>query len=315
MVRRLVGAGILVVALAGCGEGITENGQVIGAGDVDDVTEDPDAAAAFLAETVEATRAAETGRLEMTMEADDPALPAITMTGEFADAGRSVRMTMDLGFGGDETEITVVDGSVYVDVLGQCVENPLGEAQQGLLEAEPLAPTELLDLLGGVDGGVVEEGTVDVRGVETTHYSGSFTLRESLAAMDDDQREAFESMAGSADLPDEVLDAEFPVDLFLDDEGLVRRQEMELDYPSAVDGLDVPAVSMTMELFDFDADITIEAPTDCDDELPSFDEPFAPDLEEFCDDAFDDLPPGIEDDFPEGFDPCAELSPDEPLGS
>ena len=309
MLRRLLGAAILVVTLAACGEGVTPSAEDVGAGGAGDVTDDPEEAAAFLARSAESTRAVESGRMEVTIESDDGVLPSTTMTGEFADGGQSAHMTVDVGVG--ETEITVVDGVTYTETAGQCF--PI-EVPEGVGAASPGAVTDpgpLLDLLGGVGSGVTDEGREEVRGVDTTHFSGSFTLEDALGQVEGDDREAVEGLFGSSAVPDELLETEFPVDVFVDDDGLVRRMEMDLDVSGIEDDGALPGVQIAYDLFDFDADITIERPLGCDDEAPSLDSgpdgPFDPDeFREMCEDLLDDFEgeDGVEP-FPDGFDPCA----------
>jgi hypothetical protein len=234
------------------------------------------------------------------------------MTGEIADGGEAAHLSMTAA--GVDVEVTVVDGVVYTETAGQCFQQevPEGDVPEG--QTGFTDPGPLLDMLGGVGDGVTDEGTEEVRGVETTHFAGSFTMRDALEEVPEDQRASVEALFGSGQLGGDLLDTEIPVDVFVDDDGLVRRMEMVMDF-GALGGVDVPALTMAMDLFDFGADISVAPPTGCDETLPTlpdigsgdlgFDEG---ELQEFCEDALE----GFEADLPEGVDPCADLG--EPTG-
>ena len=121
-------------------------------------------------------------------------------------------------------------------------------------------------------------GREDVRGVEATRVRFLVSLRdlagEALGAMiGEDDAEASEGGAfdDSASDPfaeglEEIfgfLDADFEVEVWIDDENLIRRQTFDL--ASLFAGLagpdaEIPSSLVTLEFYDFDADISVEAP-------------------------------------------------------
>lgn len=233
---------------------------------------------AVLAGTVERTGAVESGRYELVVTYDTGAVAAepvapLRATGEFSDQGRSVRVEMDLGSPSGVIEQVIVDGVAYVEVPGVgCQSVDMGEMYDSLAGSSSTAmdPSSFLDQLRAVDGGVEEVGTLDVRGVATTRLSATYSMRESLAALPEEQAEALEAMY--AELPSSFLDAEQQVDVFVDDDGLLRR--MQVASPSVdLQGVALPASTTILDYFDFAADIDIEAPSDCTEVSTS---PFGP---------------------------------------
>jgi hypothetical protein len=126
-------------------------------------------------------------------------------------------------------------------------------------------PSAVLQQLRGVGGDVTDLGPLDVRGVPTTHYSAEMTIRQSLDAAPEEQAEALERLYES--LPESYLDATQAVDVFIDDDGLTRR--IQVASPSAtVSGATIPSFTTILDFFDFGTDVTIEAPTDCEEFSP-----------------------------------------------
>ncbi len=223
---------------------------------------------AVLNDTVERTSGVETGRYELVVTYDTGAVsaepvPPLRATGEFADQGRALRIEMDLGSGAGVIEQVVVDGIAYVEVPGVgCQSVDMGEMYDAMAGSSSTAmdPTSFLEQLRAVDGDVEEVGSLEVRGVATTHLAASYTVRESLEALPEEQAAALEELY--AELPASFLDTEQQVDVFVDDDGLLRR--MQLASPSMdLQGVALPASTTILDYFDFGADITIEAPADC----------------------------------------------------
>lgn len=233
---------------------------------------------AVLDDTVERTAAVESGRYEMVVTYDTGAVGAepvspVRATGEFTDQGRSLRLEMDLGEPVGTIEQVVVDGVGYVSAPGiGCQEIDMGDllSSVGGAGGGAMDPGAFLEQLRAVDGDVAEAGTLEVRGVPTTRYTSTYTLRDAIEATREDQAAALEEMYAA--LPPNLLDAEQAVDVFVDDEGLVRR--MQVATASAdVEGLPLPSTTTIMDWFDFGADVTVEAPEDCE---PAAVSPFGP---------------------------------------
>jgi len=116
-------------------------------------------------------------------------------------------------------------------------------------------PTASLDYLRGAKS-VEELGQEDVRGTSTTHYRAVVDWDSVVEESPEDVRDA---MRANVEVLKEWMGAdEMTFDVWLDDEGRMRRQTMEFAYqqgPAAGSTMD-----MTVEMFDFGADIVIQLP-------------------------------------------------------
>jgi hypothetical protein len=88
----------------------------------------------------------------------------------------------------------------------------------------------------------------------------AITLRDALDRAPADQRDriqrAIDQLGSGAD---QLLDASLPVDVFVDDDGLVRKLAMNFDLPGQ-SGTGAGSAAITMEMFDFGSDVSIEPP-------------------------------------------------------
>ena len=154
--------------------------------------------------------------------------------GEGAVDNRARRSQLSLRGGGRATEL-VLDGSVLyarlpmlgwvsadLERVGKLLGDGLGELT-GLVEDGPTGVLEQLRAVGDVE----ELGREQVRGVETTRYRA--LLRP----------------------PGGTEEDALPVEVWIDDDGLVRR--LRVTYGQR-------AASVTVELFDFGADVDVEPP-------------------------------------------------------
>ena len=106
---------------------------------------------------------------------------------------------------------------------------------------------ETASLLSGAYGEVITIGPEEVRGLATTHSSVDVDLGKVLGDL--------------GGLTDELGEGTVPVDVWLGDDGLVHRMRFEIN-PTALGLPGGGATSMvsTFELWDVDADITIDVP-------------------------------------------------------
>ncbi|MEX1178894.1 MAG: hypothetical protein WEB09_10565 [Nitriliruptor sp.] len=242
----------LVVGLTGCGG--------------------PDAQA-LLDGANEALEAAGTSKFEMTVEAaGDP-------TGRFSAEGAqdlatgALRMEIDLGdtssstetlllgdemfarsplfaiFTGDESTWVRVDLAATAEAEGLDAETLLG-GQTG--------PAALLGQLEGASGDLEELGSEEVRGVETTHLRVTIDTGAAIEQADPQIREQLRTYSEASGLPDS-----YPMELWIDGDGLVRRIRTLLDVPDAQAG-DSEAGGVTqqttLELFDFGVQVDLDRP-------------------------------------------------------
>ena len=238
----------VVLLLAGCGGG---GGKQLTALEI-------------VSRAADATTESGTARFEMTIDTSGAGAGAdasIEARGIADMAGKRMSMTMSIPQAGDME--AVLDGStmymrfpMFQQALG--VDSPWVSmdverlaAMQGIDVSQLQAganndPTQALQALRGASDDLAEVGSEEVRGVETTHYRGTMDLRKAgeQQGADKEQIERLLAQVGQDTLP---------MDVWIDDDGLVRRMRMS---PGA-DGVDV---DVDLELFDYGTDETVEVP-------------------------------------------------------
>lgn len=132
----------------------------------------------------------------------------------------------------------------------------------------------MLRYLRAASADVAEAGYDEVRGVPTTKYSGNLDFRKALDAGFDQlglsEPERKRARAGVESMLDKTGSATFPFEVFIDDEGLLRRLTMTMSMTVENEQLDM---SMQMDYFDFGVDVEVKAPPaaavqDVTDQLP-----------------------------------------------
>lgn len=234
----------------------------------------------LIAHSAEAAADAGTFRAEYEMAMEVPGEGSLRMEGEgeFDEEGPAGRMTMRMaGGGGTPFE----DGAFEIEMLfvGTVFYMNMGELGSELGAPTPWVSFDLSsvpgmsDLLGGGGGGLGtndpsqyldmlrgagsarELGREDVRGVPTTHYSGVVNVQDALDAAPEEQRDALEKMMDTLEGQVDFGALEFPVEAWIDDQGLPRRIRMEMALPAAG-----TSMTFTMEMFDFGAPVNVEPP-------------------------------------------------------
>jgi len=117
------------------------------------------------------------------------------------------------------------------------------------------APSNPTDLIGefGEDVEIEELGSETVRGVNTTHYRMIVDMAEMMAEADPEALEELESMGPIS------ADGTMPIEFWVGDDGYLYRILMEFTGDTdAADGFG--SMRMLWEMFDYGADIVIEAP-------------------------------------------------------
>lgn len=136
----------------------------------------------------------------------------------------------------------------------------LGNGGSGAFGSDPTAFVQFLEGAGKVSKIGVEE----VRGVMTTHFSGSYTLKDALASLPEDRRDQVAHAVAGLHLPDSAQTQEIPFDTWVGDDGLVRKIETSFDAslfaPNPNQSLG--QVSLTVELFEFGTPVDITVPSD-----------------------------------------------------
>jgi hypothetical protein len=187
----------------------------------------------------------------MTMRFSSPSLPggtyAITANGSFDERAHTGQMTMDLsgvpgfsslaGAGEGQVQMTMLYPDIYMHAPFLAGKLPEGKTwmklditkaaaaagvdSSSLSSLDQSDPTQFLQYLRGSAGGVVSLGSETVEGVPTTHYHGELELSRVLANVPSSEQAAAKSAleklgSGGA----------FPVEVWIDAQGRVRRIEM-----------------------------------------------------------------------------------------
>ena len=116
-------------------------------------------------------------------------------------------------------------------------------------------PTQAIQYLRAASKGIEEVGTEDVRGVETTHYRATIDLRKVPDVVPEEQRDALRQSVDA--IIERTGQSEIPTDVWIDEEGRVRKQRYTQRIPAGTDELEQ---TITMELYDFGTEVTVEIP-------------------------------------------------------
>jgi hypothetical protein len=118
-------------------------------------------------------------------------------------------------------------------------------------------PRDTLDYLRAVAGEIVPVGPEQVRGADTTHYKATIDLLRYEQLVPPAQREklgaTFEQVVQESGL------RYVPIDLWVDDGGLVRKLSMNLTVTDPASSQQVEA-AMTFELYDYGQPVEIDLP-------------------------------------------------------
>lgn len=260
-------AGLLLGGLAGCSDGGIQ----------------VEATAAFLAESAERTTEADTGRFEGTVvqtfvppeevEGDDLVVTAEVSgvydvaadrsdsdvdyviegappTYPFATEGTSEELLDGLDlylrgfpFTGEGSISGLEEQWVLVELPEEVIEAARSGAGDTSSDGYTVSPAEMLDLLTEQIDDIEEVGAEEVRGVETTRLHGVYPLPDELLDLLE------ENVVGRFDAIDQ------DVDVWVDDEGLVRRISTEVEIAAVT-------TEQTVEYLDFGTEVDIAVPDD-----------------------------------------------------
>ncbi len=139
-------------------------------------------------------------------------------------------------------------------------------AQQSGLDLEGLRkqfqnndPTTALNALRGVSNDVKAVGTEEIRGTETTHYTATVDLNKAAQQSPPEARSAVEQLGR------QLGTTTFPVEVWIDGDGRLRRQRFSMDLskvmaPGARPGGLTGVMTTTVELFDFGTEVDVKEP-------------------------------------------------------
>jgi hypothetical protein len=117
--------------------------------------------------------------------------------------------------------------------------------------------SKMLDVLRAASGEVETVGTEELHGVTTTHYRATVDLAEYEKLVPAAQREEAGTMV--EEMLEQVGTTELPVDVWLDEQGLVRQLEMSFSatQPGATEKAEA---SVMFELYDYGEDVEVALP-------------------------------------------------------
>ena len=194
---------------------------------------------------------------------------AIRGDGVFDLRNRVGGLTLDLGalagaFGGGPVETVIGGDAVYVRLPpGQPGGRPwlrldvatlsqqAGLTQGSLAQLQQADPTQALTYLKGALDDVDEVGQEDVRGEETTHYRGTVDLRKASASLPPEAQGGVEQLVAS------LGTSTLPADVWIDDDGRIRRMRFSADADGA--GPSQPG-TVEIDLFDFGVTADVQLP-------------------------------------------------------
>lgn len=232
----------------------------------------------LIAKAPEVTTDQGTAKMAMTMDMTGGAQDiTINAEGAVDFESQAASMTMDLGALGAQSgmgkiEMLTEGTTVYMKFPNaQQLGIPTAwvkmdlEAMTGLQGMESLSqinnndPSKQMEMLRGVSDDIEEVGTEDVRGTETTHYTATIDVDKALEELPEDAQASFKKQYETMGLDT------LPVEIWLDGDGLLRRQKVSVDLSNvegaaAVGGQAPTAMVMDMEFYDFGAEVNVEPP-------------------------------------------------------
>lgn len=295
--RRRLGAAVVTSALVLAGCGVTTGDGADGVVTVDG----PGVPASFggeagtlsLRASAKATAEATTAQMTMSIAMTDmPMLGDVEITadGQTDSATGRSRVVLDMGdmlsmfSGGDGTVEMVLDGDdAYVrsDLYNQLTGSdsewfraPADALESGDLTNSPQSdPSQYLAFLEQAGGEITEVGNEEIRGVQTRHLRTDIDLARltEQAGVDSGEVEEFRSSLEELGLP-EGFTMTLPTDVWVDEQGLVRRFRMVFDFASLVSsggeasgddlmGMDEVTMTIEFEMWGFGEPVDIEVPS------------------------------------------------------
>lgn len=276
-----------LAGMAGCSSGGTDASVQVEV--IDDASP-----ADRLAHAAEATASVETGRMRMTADYEfevdgEVAVASMEMEGVFADRGRRSEMTVDMGgyLESMMSQLSVIAGQDAPELPDSMVMRMVQDGARVYLKydivpAEPGmehwyvvdydemgldtsqmqspagmggGPTSYLESIKGAGADVAEAGRTEVDGVEVTRYEGTIDPQAAIDRADPDKRAELRSMMRQSGMGDPM-----PFTAYVDDDGVLRRMEMTMSAEMGGAGGMAMTARLTMDYYDFGADITITTP-------------------------------------------------------
>jgi hypothetical protein len=260
--RRLPLVVLLVALVAGC----------------TDSTPAEDRAVERLQAAVGATRDEETSRLSLTVSeavggstgqqrGGGENVDRFAAEGEIEFTTSNLSLTFDLedqgipGAEGGSAEIRQIGDVFYVEIPGADrwieldatgIAETLGDPS-GLRSAVGASPNALLDLLAGTEQ-ARRIGSEEIRGRAAEHFTANVDVAVAAEAATGESKAALERLS------EQLAQTALPLEVWLDDDDRVVRMRIPVILEATPEEPEPPRITTTLELFDFGADVAIEAP-------------------------------------------------------
>jgi hypothetical protein len=215
-------------------------------------------------------------RLRMSMAAEGQSF-AITAEADVDNATQRAAMTMDLGLLGGKMEMVMDDGVIYMRSpafegaptpwvsLDPKKMDPAAAAQFGGFGAGTTDPSAYAGLFAGVFD-VKASGKADIEGIATTRYTGTIDLRKVLEGFaeivgEDADAETTEQLEAAVEQFEALgIDGKIPFQIWIDDQGLPRRQRITMDFGDLVPGTGEAQMEMTVDYSAFGEPVDVDLP-------------------------------------------------------
>lgn len=214
--------------------------------------------------------------LRMSMSAEGQSF-SITAQADVDNATQRAAMTMDLGMLGGEMEMVMDDGVIYMRSptfedaptpwvsLDPSKMDPAVAGQFGGFGAGTTDPSAYAGLFAGVFD-VKASGEADIDGIATTRYTGTIDLQKVLEGFaevvgGDADPETTEQLEAAVEQFEALgIDGKIPFQIWIDDEGLPRRQRITMALGDLVPGTGDAQLEMTVEYSAFGEPVDVELP-------------------------------------------------------
>ena len=214
--------------------------------------------------------------LRMSMSAEGQSF-AITAEADVDNATKQAAMTMDLGLMGGEMDMVMDDGVIYLRSpvfegaptpwvsLDPSKMDPAAAAQFGGFGAGTTDPSAYAGLFAGVFD-VKASSDADIDGIATTRYTGTIDLQKVLEGFaevvgEDADAKTTEQLEAAVEQFEALgIDGKIPFQIWIDDEGLPRRQRITMDFGDLVPGAGEAQMEMTVDYSAFGDPVDVELP-------------------------------------------------------
>jgi hypothetical protein len=214
--------------------------------------------------------------LRMSMSAGGESF-SITADADVDNATKQAAMTMDLGMMGGEMEMVMDDGVIYMRSpafegaptpwvsLDPSKMDPAVAGQFGGFGAGTTDPSAYAGLFAGVFD-VKASGEADIDGIATTRYTGTIDLQKVLEGFanvvgEDADAKTTEQLEAAVEQFEALgIEGKIPFQIWIDEEGLPRRQRITMDFGDLVPGTGDAEMEMTVDYSAFGEPVDVELP-------------------------------------------------------